>query len=143
MSFYKNFKKGIKDMKKIFFVLPAVVFTASLCFAQESERSSALASQSALPVSQVESKSFTGKVNVVSVGNVNEGVKSQITVMDDNGQSLGFALESGALITDKDGNILTLTDIKNDTKITVTYITEADGTNKAQAIKVSEQPSGV
>ena len=129
-------------MKKIIFALLAVVFAVSLCFAQESEESSVSASQSAPPVYQptyqVETKSFTGKVNSVSIGNVDEGTKSQITVTDDNGQNLSLAVDSDALITDKDGNMLNPTDIKNDSKVIVTFTIDADGTNKAQYIKATE-----
>jgi len=129
-------------MKKILFALLAVAFVVSLCFAQEPEESSASASQSAPAVSQAEIKSFTGKVYSVSVGNVDEGTKPQITVTDDNGQNLIFVIESGALIADKDGNILAPTDIKNDSKVSVTYTTDADGTNKAQSIKATQQERG-
>jgi hypothetical protein len=128
--------KGAKDMKKILFALLAVAFAASLCFAQESEESSA--SQSGPPVFQAETKSFTGKVYSVSAGNADEGTKPQITVTDDNGQNLIFVIDSGVLIADNDGNILTPADIKNDSKVTVTYTTDADGTNKAQSIKATE-----
>ena len=141
-----NIIKGVKDMKKILFALLAVAFVVSLCFAQESEDTSVLvsqpaastSSQSAPPVSQAETKSFTGKVNSVSVGNVDEGTKSQLTVMDDNGQSLSFVIDSGALIADKEGNTLAPIDINNDSKVTVTYTTDTDGTNKAQSIKATE-----
>lgn len=125
-------------MKKIIFALLAVIFAVSLCFAQGSEEPSASASQSALPAAQAETKFFTGTVNSVSVGNVNEGTKPQITVVDNNGQNLTFLIESGAIIVDKDWNTLALTDINNDTKVTVTYTTDADGTNKAQSIKAIE-----
>ena len=125
-------------MKKILFALFAVAFAFSLCFAQESEESSASANQSALPVFQAETKSFTGKVDSALVGNADEGAKPQITVTDDNGKNLSFVIESGALIADKDGNILAPADIKNDSKVTVTYTTDADGTNKAQSIEATE-----
>jgi len=125
-------------MKKMFFALFAVVFVVSLCYAQESEESSAQASQSAPPVSQAETKSFAGKVNSVSVGNIDEGVKSKITITDDSGQNLSLVIDSGALIADKDGNILAPADIKNDSKVTVAYVTDADGINKAESIKAIE-----
>ena len=128
-------------MKNIFFALFAVVFVFSLCFAQESEQSSASTSQSAPSTPQAEIKSFTGRVNSVSAGNVDEGTKPKITVVDDNGQNPSFVIDSGALIADKDGNILAPSDIQNDTKVTITYIIDADGTNKAQSIKEqSSQP---
>ena len=117
-------------MKKIPFSLLAIAFAASLCFAQESEETSASASQSATSTPQAETKSFTGKVKVVSVGNVEEGKEPQITVTDDNGQNLSFVIETVA--------ILTAADIKNGSKVTVTYTTDANGTNKVQSIKLVE-----
>ena len=125
-------------MKKILFVLFAVAFAASLCFAQDSNESSTSTSQSVLAVSQAETKSFTGKVNFVSVGNADEGTKPQITVTDDSGQNLNFVIDSIAIITDKDGNMIDPGDIKNGTKVTVTYTTDTDGTNKVQYIKTTE-----
>jgi len=139
MGSCKEFKKGVRDMKKILFALLAVAFTASLCFAQESEEPSVSASQSAPSTPQAETKSFTGKINSVSVGNVDEGTKPQITVVDDNGKNLSFVIESGALIADKDGNILSPAVIKNDSKVAVTYTTDVDGTNKAQSLKITQQ----
>ena len=47
-------------------------------------------------------------------------------------------VDSDALITDKDGNMLDSTDIKNDSKVIVTFTIDADGTNKAQYIKATE-----
>jgi len=125
-------------MKKVLFALFVVVLVVSLCYAQESEGSSASTSQSAPPVSQAETKSFTGKVNSVSIGNVDEGAKPQITVTDDNGQNLNFVIDSGVMIEDKDRNMLVFTDIKDDSKVVVTYTTDADGINKAQSVKVIE-----
>ena len=47
-------------------------------------------------------------------------------------------IDSGALIADKEGNTLAPIDINNDSKVTVTYTTDTDGTNKAQSIKATE-----
>ena len=128
-------------MKKLLFALLSVLFAASLCFAQESSDSSASASQSTpayQPTYQVESKFFSGKVNSVSAGNSDEGTKLQITVVDDSGQNLVLVIGPDALVTDKDGNMLDPADIKDGGKVTVTYTTDADGTNKAQSIKEAE-----
>ena len=59
-------------------------------------------------------------------------------VVDDNGKKLSFAVKSGIPITDKDGNKVTLSEIKKDTKITVAYITKISGINKALSIKLVE-----
>ena len=129
-------------MKKIIFALLAVVFAVSLCFAQESEESSVSASQSTLPVYQptyqVETKSFTGKVNSISVGNLDEGTKTQITVTDHKGQNVNLIIDSDTLVTDKDGNMLEPANINNASEVAVIYTVDADGINKAQSVKATE-----
>ena len=118
-------------MRKIILALFATLFISSLCFAQ----------QPVAPVSQAVSKpvivkTFTGKVDSVLIGDAAKGTKSQIAVVDENGQKLTFVVKSGTPITAKDATVLTLSGIKNGDKITVEYTTKASGTNRAQSIKV-------
>ena len=129
-------------MKKILFVLFVLAFSASLCFAQNSEEPSGDAAQSVPSTPQAETKSLTGKVSSVSVGNVNEGIKPQVIVTDNNGQALTLTIEPDSIIADKDANVLTVIDIKNDSDITVTYVTDTDGTNKVQSLEVTQQEMG-
>ena len=129
-------------MKKILFALLAVAFVVSLCFAQEPDESSTSDSQSASsvyqPVYQVETKSFTGKVNSISVGNLDEGTKTQITVTDHKGQNVNLIIDSDTLVTDKDGNMLEPANINNASEVAVIYTVDADGINKAQSVKATE-----
>jgi len=120
-------------MKKITFSLFAFLFVSSLCFAQ----------QASAPVSQtaqtpVETKIFTGKVDLVLIGDATKGTKSEIVVIDDKGQRLSFRVESDAPITAKDGKTLALSNIMKDNKVTVEYTTSKMGTLKAQSIKLVE-----
>jgi hypothetical protein len=120
-------------MKKIFVALFAVAFVSSLCFAQ----------QPPAPVSQtaktpVETKTFTGKVDSVSIGDIKKGSKSEIVVIDDKGQKMNFRVKSGIPITTKDGTTLTLSSITKGSKVAVEYTTGKMGTYKAQSIKLVE-----
>ncbi len=120
-------------MKKITFSLFAFLFVTSLCFAQ----------QASAPVSQtaqipVETKTFTGKVDSVSIGDAAKGINSEIVVVDDKGQKLSFRVKSGIPITAKDGKALTLSNIMKDNKVTIEYTTSKMGTLKAQSIKLVE-----
>jgi len=120
-------------MKKILLALLAVAFVSSLCFAQQ-----ATAPVSKLTPAPVETKTFTGKVDSVSLGDATKGTKSEIVIVADNGQKLSFVVKTSTPITAKDGKTLTLTDIKKDNKVTVEYTTGKMGTHKAQSIKLVE-----
>ncbi len=118
-------------MKKLFFFAAVITLVSSVCFAQ----------QPSTPVTKVvptpvETKTFTGKVDSVTIGDATKGIKSELVVADDNGQKISFAVNSATPITGKDGKALTLADIKKDSKVTVDYTKKASGTNKAQSIKL-------
>jgi hypothetical protein len=119
-------------MKKILFALFAVAFVSSLCFAQ----------QPTAPVSQaapkpVETKTFTGKVESVSLADSTKGTKSEIVAVDEKGQKLTFVVRTTATINDKDGKSITLGKIAKDIKVVIEYTTKKD-TNRAKSIKVVE-----
>ena len=119
-------------MKKIFLILFAVTFVSSLCFAQ----------QASAPVSQtaptpVVSRTITGKVDSVSLGDAAKGIASGITVIDEKGQKLSFRVKSDTPITAKDGKTLTLSGIMKDNKVAVEYTTTR-GIHRAQSIKLVE-----
>lgn len=120
-------------MKKITFLLFASLFVSSLCFAQ----------QASAPVSQAVqipavTKTLTGKVDSITIGDVAKGTRSELVVVADNGQKPSFVVKSGTPITDKDGKTVTLNDIKKDNKVTIEYVAKASGANKAQSIKLVE-----
>jgi len=126
-------------MRKLLLALFAVAFTVSLSFAQSVMEPPAPTDQSTQSTSPTKIKFFSGKVKSISVGNVDKGTNSQITVTDDTRQELSFIVESGTLITGNNGSTLTFADIKNDSQVNVQYTSEADGTNKAQAIIITQQ----
>jgi nitrous oxide reductase accessory protein NosL len=116
-------------MKKILFAILAVSFVSSLCFAQQAKA----------PVAQsapVETKTFTGKVESVTIGDLTKGVKPEIVVVDESGQKLNFSIKSYTTFTAPDGKALTLNELKNDNKVTITYTTNQAGMHKAESVKV-------
>jgi hypothetical protein len=120
-------------MKKILLAVLAITFVSSLCFAQE-----ATAPTTKVAPTPVETKTFTGKVDSVSLADATKGTKSEIVVLADNGQKLNFVVKAGTPITDKDGKAVALSDIKKDNKVTVEYTMGKMGAHKAQSIKLVE-----
>ena len=152
-------------MKKVLFVLFAVTFVASMCFAEEAlapsgadkgvnltQSSSNTTTPAQVPsttvtpsplsgnttlLTPVATTTFTGKVNSVSSGNGISGTGPQITVKDDQGLETVFMIASDAAIIGKDGSTTTLNWISKDDKVAIGYITAQDGTKTAKSIKVS------
>jgi len=83
-------------------------------------------------------KTLTGKVDSVTIGDATKGIKSELVVVDDNGQAVGFVVKKGTPISDKYGKTVTLSDVQKNRKVTVEYTTKTSGTNKAQSIKLVE-----
>ena len=146
-------------MRKTLFILTAVTFITSLCFAQQ-EPGKAPGSQKpeesvapaapvpvdptqAAPSNQpaqapLETKIITGKVDSVLIGDLSKGVKSELVVVNEAGQKLDLAVRSGISILAKDGKMLTLNGIKNGDKVMVEYITKESGVHRAISIKLVE-----
>ena len=124
-------------MRKIIFSLLAFVSVTSLCFAQQPQ---APVSQPATQTvkAPVESKIFTGKVELVTIGDPAKGTRTELAVVSDDGVKSSFIVKGTATITAKDGKAVTISDIKKDSKVTVEYMTNQAGINKAQSIKLAE-----
>lgn len=119
-------------MEKVLFVLFAVAFIASMCFAEEV--SDSFFSKT---VASAGTTTFTGKVYSVLTGNSISKVKPQITVKDDNEEKATFMVASDATIIGKDGNSTTLNWIGKNDKVSIEYIADQDGVKTAKSIKVS------
>jgi hypothetical protein len=120
-------------MKKVFFIVCALVFVSSLCFAETTP----IPAQQTLPAA-VKSETITASVDSVSLGDAAAKTKSEITVVDAKGQKLTFAVKDSTAISAKDGKTTTLDTIVKGTKVTIEYSTSAKGKNKAKSIKVVE-----
>ena len=120
-------------MRKTIFSLLAFLFITSLCFAQQAQTT--VSNTAAAPIA---SKIITAKVDAVTSGNPLKGTPAELVVVTDDGKKLSFTVKSGTPITDKDAKIITLSDVKKESKVTVEYTIKASGTNKALSIKLVE-----
>lgn len=101
-------------MQKIFIVTCVFVLIGTVCFAKQS--STCKASSAA-----VESKTFTGKVTLVSLGDVKKAAASDIALVNDKGQEMSFTIKKGTPVFGKDGKPITLAAITKGNKVTVKY----------------------
>ncbi len=70
-------------MKQTLFAIIAVAFVSSLCFAQQPT-----APTSKISTQTVETKTFIGNVDSVSLADSAKGTKSEIVVVDEKGQKI-------------------------------------------------------
>ena len=116
-------------MKKLLFMVCAISFASSLCFAQTPSTQPAQASQTA-----DETSTSTGKVDSISLGSTAKKTKTQIAVVDDKGEKMNFTVNSNMTTYDKNGKATTLAKIVPGNKITVTK----NEKNKVISIKIVE-----
>jgi uncharacterized protein YxeA len=121
-------------MKKVLFLLLAVIFVSSLCFAQEASVSSG----ETTAVVQVKTKTFVGKVASVNAGDSMAGMKPQITATDESGRQWTFQVASDASIVNKNGEATSLSWIGKDSKVEIKYTETQDSPKMAQSVKVLE-----
>jgi len=127
--------KGGEEMKKITLALFFVAFVSSLCFAQQA---SAPVSQAVQTPAVAHTFTSTGKVDSTIIGDTTKGIRSELAIIDANGKTVSFVVKSSVSITDKDAKVITLNDIKKDSKVTVEYTISNKGINRAQSIKLVE-----
>ena len=109
-------------MRRITLTLIAVMFMGRLSFAQDS---------SAV-------RTYTGKVESISVANPKEATPSVITVVDDKGQRMNFVVEPKTIIYDKDDKAPALGKIEKEDRVIIEYRTSKEGFNIAELIKSVE-----
>lgn len=83
-----------------------------------------------------ETKTFTGRVDLVFLGDATERTCSEIVVVADNGEEIRFRLKSDITIINKDGTVIALKDLKRGSEITVDFTKTKMGTCNAQYIRV-------
>jgi hypothetical protein len=133
-------------MKKLLFVLFALVFVTSLSYGKQISAPVSKVSVSAVKpvpapvthaaVKAVKYETFIGVVDSVSV-NVNPKASSSILVVDEKGQKKDFLVRYYTIISAKDGKLITLNEIKKDNKVTVQYRSQKVS-NKAVFIQLLE-----
>ena len=99
-------------MKKLFFVLFAIVLVASIAFAQSAKRAApSPAKEIAKGIESV--GAFVGKVVSVTVADPAKGIeKGTIKVADKMGNPVSYTVNSTALILDASLNAVTLNQLK-------------------------------
>lgn len=80
--------------------------------------------------------SVTGKVDSVMPADLLTRPRSKIVIVDDSGNSREFVIKALAVIYDSNGGFLTLDDVRPDQEVQINYITRADRTKEAAAIKI-------
>ena len=135
-------------MKKVIFAIVAVAFVFSFSFAQAAKvtaKPKALAALAApaapaAPVAAAPAapvtKSFTGKVDTVTVGDEVMGIQAGITLVADSGEKIAIMVPSGTPITVVDGSTIMLSGVQKDSKAVVEYAVTEVGGNKALSIKL-------
>ncbi len=78
----------------------------------------------------------TGKVDSVMPADLLARPRSKIVIVDDSGNSREFAIKALAVIYDSNGSFLALDDVQPAQKVQINYITKADRTREATAIKI-------
>ncbi|MDD5085906.1 MAG: hypothetical protein PHE61_07705 [Candidatus Omnitrophica bacterium] len=115
-------------MKKVLFVLLAVMFVSSVCFA-------------AVPATPVQetvkgAKVIVGKVASVTVADPAKGIaKGTVVVADETGKATEFTVDGTAKILDAGFNAITLNQIKVGEKVSVE---SEEGKAEAKAITVKK-----
>lgn len=125
-------------MRRIALVLFILMFAGSFCFAQEPAKPATPATPAtpAVPKSQVEAKTFVGKVESISLADAAKGTKSEIVVIDEAGKKIDFVVKATATIYDATSSAITLDKIKKDEKVKIKYKTTKEGVELAMSIHV-------
>ncbi|OGX18611.1 MAG: hypothetical protein A3K83_03020 [Omnitrophica WOR_2 bacterium RBG_13_44_8b] len=116
-------------MKKVVFLLLAVAFVGSLCFAQEP-----VVTEEETVKTKV--RTLICIVDSVSGGSSMAGMKPQITAKDKDDKQWTFQVATDATIVDKNGQATSLSWIAKGTKVEIKYTETPDGPKMAQSVKV-------
>ncbi len=125
-------------MKKTLLTLMTLALAGSVCFAQDKAaeaKSAPKAAATRTAVKSEESKSFTGKVESVTIGNAAKKTRSEVTAVNEQGTKMTFLVKSSAAIT-KDGKKAALGDVKKDSGVKVKYTTGSTGKHRARSIEI-------
>jgi hypothetical protein len=121
-------------MKKILLTIIALGFVSSVCFAEQAVPQ---ATVKVMPKA-VETKTFTGKIDSVSLLDIAKGTKSEIIVVDEKSQKLTFLVKGTTTIYDAMSNAMLLGNIKKDSDVKVSYVTTKEGVNEATSIRLAK-----
>ena len=136
-------------MKKIIFAIVAVAFILSFSFAQAAKvtaKPKALAALAApaapaapsVPAAPVapETKSFTGKVEAVTLADEIKGIQAGIALVADSGEKMMFMVGPTTSITAAGGSMVMLSGVQKGSLAVVQYTVADVGGHKALSIKL-------
>lgn len=118
-------------MKKIFITLLIFTFAGSWSFAQQPTTP-----VKTTPKVTIETKTLAGKIDSVTLADPVKGTKSEVIVVDDNGNKTTFLVKSTTTIYDKDWKATTLDKINKDEKVKIRYTITKEGVNEATSISL-------
>jgi hypothetical protein len=117
--------KEVGQMKNNY-VLPLaasiLLITAAMNYIQDAEGRT---------TKKTEVKTFTGKIDSVSLADPAKGTKSEITVIDRSNKKISFIVTSTTTIYGARSAPATLNNMKKDDKVKIKYITTKEGIDEA------------
>ena len=120
-------------MKKLLLAVFAVVFVNSLCFAQQASTPVSQAAQA----STMRTVTTSAKVDSTIIGDSTKGIKSQLVIVGGYGNKVSLSVSDETSIVDKDGKMITVSDLKKGDRATVVYAV-GKRVNRAQSVKLVE-----
>lgn len=126
-------------MKKIFFALFGIAFTVYLCYAQPPAATTGQAPLKPVVTKPVETKVIAGTVDSVTLADPAKGIKSEIVVVDANGNKTNLGVKANTAISDVNSSPISLDKINKGEKVEVKYFVTPAGMAKAVSIKVVAQ----
>ncbi len=131
-------------MKKMVIAILMLAGCASFSFADEGEQPAAQEATQEAPKKVIKEVTLrtgatdfiTGKVDSIMPADLLTRPRSKIVIVDGSGNSREFVIKALAVIYDSTGRLLTLDDVQPAQEVQVNYITRADRTREAAAIKI-------
>lgn len=117
---------------RIFAAILLACLYAATCYAQTPPVQKMTKSSASVPAQAV--SVLQGKVKSVTPADPQKGVKPEITVADNAGQTVAFLVKSTATIYDPDFKASSLDKIKPDVNVKIKYTTNREGVREAVSI---------
>jgi len=118
-------------MKRVFFILAILVSGTIVSFAQKEEPITVSAVTKASEIETV-----TGKVESVTLADSSKGIKSEIVIIDENGQKYIFLVKFTTTIYATDWKAISLEKINKGDSAKIKYSTTKEGVNEAVSINL-------
>ncbi len=128
-------------MKKTLFMLLALMFISTVCFAQPPAAPVApvqapITPPAQMPPKMVEIKTATGAVDFVSAGDPAKNTKPEIVITDETGNKTSFAIKTTATIYDAAGKSIGFDSITKGEKVRIRYTSTKENVNEAVMVMI-------